>query len=51
MRSLWQDLGPLENSLYELQKVGAQLGATCGYRRYSSTGVLYCSEIPWITGT
>ena len=32
MRSLWQDIGAVEDSMPQLQKVGAELAATSGRR-------------------
>jgi hypothetical protein len=35
MRSLWQDITALENTLPQLQKVGDELAATAGHRSHS----------------
>ncbi len=40
MRSLWQDIAALENTLPELQKVGDELAATAGHRGHSIAGVI-----------
>jgi hypothetical protein len=45
MRSLWTDIGVMETSLPQLQKVGDELSATAGYRSFSSARALSFVEV------
>lgn len=45
MRSLWQDIAVVEDTLFQLQKVGDELAATAGHRCFSAAGAFPAGEI------
>ena len=50
MRSLWPDLGPVENTLSELQEVSPELAATSGTCNPGRAGPLSPVEVSMTSG-